>query len=145
MQPIQGDSMKLIQFKILNTAIERTLNNELAELGLTYTQATVIGFLKQNANKEICQRDIEYNLGLTHPTVSSILNRMEESKLIVTAPQQFDHRYKNIVLTEKALEVSSRVHKKIEKITNKMTAGITSEQNEMLSEILSKLIANINS
>ena len=70
---------------------------------------------------------------------------MEESKLLTTASQQFDHRYKKIVLTEKALEVSSRVHEKIEKITNKMTAGITSEQKEMLSEILSKLIANINS
>ena len=68
--------------KILNTAIERILNKEMAELGITYTQATVIGFLNRNKDVEICQRNIEENLGLTHPTVSSILARLEEKKII---------------------------------------------------------------
>ena len=36
--------MDLIDFKIVNTAIERLLNKELAEFENTYTQATVIGY-----------------------------------------------------------------------------------------------------
>ena len=72
--------MELIHIKVLNTAIERILNKELAEYDITYTQATVIGYLKHHPEQDICQKDIEINLGLTHPTVSSILSRMEEKK-----------------------------------------------------------------
>lgn len=74
--------MELLTIKMLNTAIERVMNREMSDLGLTYTQTTVIGYLLENRGQDICQRDIEYNLGLTHPTVSSILNRMEANGLI---------------------------------------------------------------
>ena len=40
--------MDIIEFKILNTAIERVLNQELAELDITYMQAYVIGYLNMN-------------------------------------------------------------------------------------------------
>lgn len=136
--------MELIQFKILNTAIERILNNEMSDIGLTYTQATVIGYLKRNMNKEICQKDIEYNLGLTHPTVSSILSRMEERGMIYTEPLPSDHRYKKINPTEKAINCSECIHEKIEKIQEQMFEGISSEQEEILNTTIKKMIQNIS-
>ncbi len=48
--------MELLQIKILNTAVERMLNQEMAELGITYTQSTVIGYLIENQDKDVCQR-----------------------------------------------------------------------------------------
>ena len=95
--------MELIHIKVLNTAIERILNKELAEYDITYTQATVIGYLKHHPEQDICQKDIEINLGLTHPTVSSILSRMEEKNMIETRNMASDRRYKYIDLTEKAM------------------------------------------
>lgn len=136
--------MELIQFKILNTAIERTLNKELSDMGLTYTQATVIGYLKRNMDRDICQKDIEYSLGLTHPTVSSILSRMEESGMVVTEPMLSDHRYKKIMPTEKAVGSFGRIHEKIEKIKEKMFEGISPEQEEMVNRMVVKMIQNIS-
>ncbi|MDE5994272.1 MAG: MarR family transcriptional regulator [Oscillospiraceae bacterium] len=136
--------MELLQFKILNTAIERILNNEMADIGLTYTQATVIGYLKQNMNKDICQKDIEYNLGLTHPTVSSILNRMEESGMITTETLPSDHRYKKIVPTEEAISLSECIHDKIEKIKKQLFKNISSEQEDSLSSVIKTMIGNIS-
>lgn len=136
--------MDLIDFKIVNTAIERLLNKELAEFGITYTQATVIGYLKQNVGQEICQKDIEYNLGLTHPTVSSILKRMEEKQMITTEQQIDDHRYKRVVLTKKAIEMSNDIHLKIEKITAKLFNGVSKIKQEELKDIIKKIIKNIN-
>lgn len=136
--------MELLQFKILNTAIERILNNEMSDIGLTYTQATVIGYLKRNMEKEICQKDIEYNLGLTHPTVSSILNRMEKSGMIDTEPLASDHRYKKIKPTEKAIRSSEIIHEKIEKIKEQLFEGITPEQEEILSIAVKRMIQNIS-
>ena len=136
--------MELLQFKILNTAIERILNSEMSDIGLTYTQATVIGFLKQNANKEICQKDIEYSLGLTHPTVSSILSRMEEVGLIVTEALPSDRRYKKIIPTEEAISLSECIHDKINKIKIRVFENITCEQEEILSSLVKTMIGNIS-
>lgn len=136
--------MKLLQFKILNTAIERILNNEMADIGLTYTQATVIGYLKQNVDKEICQKDIEYSLGLTHPTVSSILSRMEEGGMIVTETLSSDRRYKKIVPTEESISLSECIHDKIEKIKEQLFEGISSEQEDSLDDIIKVMIQNVS-
>lgn len=135
--------MDIMDFKILNTAIERILNQEMAELDITYTQATVIGYLDRNQASEICQKDIEHGLGLTHPTVSSILNRLEEKKLIRTEPLESDRRYKKIVLTNKSSSMATAIKEKIGKITEQIFAGQSEEEIEKLSSVISKLIKNI--
>lgn len=135
--------MDIMEFKILNTAIERILNKEMAELDITYTQATVIGFLNLNQSKDICQKDIEHGLGLTHPTVSSTLNRLEDKKLIATEPFENDRRYKKIVLTNKSSDMALAIKEKKRKITERLFTGFTEDDAEMLSAIIKRLIANI--
>lgn len=135
--------MELINFKILNTAIERILNRELAEYKITYTQATVIGYLKHSTNKEICQKDIEVSLGLAHPTVSSILSRMEEKGMIETKCMKSDKRYKTINLTPKAIEIADDIHNVIEKIKVELFSEVKSSDQEVLESIVTKLINNL--
>lgn len=139
----RGDKVDIMEFKILNTAIERILNKEMAELDITYTQATVIGFLNMNQSKDICQKDIEHGLGLTHPTVSSILSRLEEKKLIITEPLETDRRYKRIVLTNKSFDMELAIKEKIGKITEQLFRGFKEEEIEKLSCVLKTLIGNI--
>ncbi len=136
--------MHLIDFKILNTAIERLLNKELSEFGITYTQATVIGYLKRNIDKEICQRDIEYNLGLTTPTVCSILSRMEEKQMILTHPSKADRRYKSISLTPQAVEMAEDISVKIDNITAKLFFGISEDDKNITGATIQKIIKNID-
>ena len=105
--------MELLDFKILNTAIERLLNQKLAEFGITYTQATVIGYLKRNQGKEIFQKDIEYHLGLNHSTVSILLRRMEDKQMVKIQCLDSDRRYKKVSITAQALEISEQISVKI--------------------------------
>lgn len=135
--------MELINFKIINTAIERILNKELAEYEITYTQATVIGYLKRGANREICQKDIETSLGLTHPTVSSILSRMEEKGMIETKCMKSDKRYKTIYLTPKALEIADDIHNIIEGIKKELFNKVQASEQQSLEVIMLKLISNL--
>lgn len=135
--------MDIMEFKILNTAIERILNKEMAELDITYTQATVIGFLNMNQSKDICQKDIEHGLGLTHPTVSSILNRLEEKKLIITEPLETDRRYKRIILTSKSSDMVLAIKEKIAKITDQLFSGFADEDIIKLSDVVEALIRNV--
>ena len=135
--------MHIIDFKILNTAIERLLNKELSEFGITYAQATVIGYLKRNSGIEICQKDIEYNLGLTTPTVCSILARLKEKQLIMTHSSKTDRRYKSVALTDKALEMAEDISQRIDQITAALFCGISPEELCSLDTIIKKIINNI--
>lgn len=135
--------MELLDIKMLNTAVERTMNQEMAELGLTYTQTTVIAYLLENQDKEVCQKDIEYNLGLTHPTVSSILNRMEANGFIATQTMPSDHRYKKIVLCEKALSISKPINQKYHDFKKKLFSGVSAEQREQMNETIQTMLKNI--
>lgn len=141
---LAGDKiMDLIDFKILNTAIERLLNQALSEYGITYTQATVIGYLKQNMSHEVFQKDIEYHLGLTHSTVSILLNRMEEKNMVSIQSLSTDRRYKRVILTERSMEISDTIHMKIQQITEMLFAGISDTQQQELSEMMKQIIHNI--
>lgn len=136
--------MDLMEFKILNTAIERILNKKMAELGITYTQATVIGYLQKNMGKEVCQKDVEHNLGLTHPTVSSILGRLEDKEFIITEPSSFDRRFKKIILTKKSLEMAETIQNKIDIISKEVFRNFSEEEKELLSKMVQRIIFNIN-
>lgn len=135
--------MDLMEFKILNTAIERLLNQEMAELNITYTQATVIGYLSMHKGDEICQKDLEIGLGLTHPTLNSILSRLEDKELIQTEPLSSDRRYKKIVLTTKSEAMHVVIKEKIMKISNRVFQGFDSEEQLLLGRMIEKSINNL--
>lgn len=134
----------LIDVKILNTAIERRLNQEMSALDLTFTQTSVIAFLRRNPDKEICQRDVEINLGLTHPTVSSVLKRLEEKGMILTRPFANDKRFKQIMLTDKSLAVSDTINQKVEKLLTQALQGISTDEETALCAIMTRMLHNLS-
>lgn len=137
--------MDLIEVKILNTAIERILNQTLARLGITYTQSSVIGYVKHRPNQEICQKDVEKGLGLTHPTVSSVLKRLEEKQFIITEPSSFDRRFKRIILTQKSYELSESIDETIEKLNRDAFQNFSDEEAAMFEKLIRKMTLNLTS
>ena len=135
--------MDIMQIKILNTAIERVLNREMVPYKLTYAQAAIIGYLSKNQQKEICQKDVEQNLGLTHPTVSSILERLEKKSLIDTVSLEADRRCKQIRLTSRSIALHRQIQEKIDLISEHIFEGVTMEEQELLSALLKKMTENL--
>ena len=137
--------MELIHIKVLNTAIERILNKELAEYDITYTQATVIGYLKHHPEQDICQKDIEINLGLTpphrkqHPFSYGRKKYDRDTKNMAS-----DRRYKYIDLTEKAMNISDEIHTVIQRITAELFAGVSKEEQQVFSNVLKTLISQVD-
>ncbi|MBP1736777.1 MAG: hypothetical protein H6Q60_658 [Oscillospiraceae bacterium] len=136
--------MDLMEVKILNTAIERCLNRELAVFNLTYTQAAIIGFLAQHQDQKVFQRDIEQALGLTHPTVSSIVSRLEEKNLIAFVYLKEDRRFKQLSMTPNSVILHRELQNKIDQITGIVFGGISENQQEALSSMFTKMIQNLS-
>ena len=70
----------LSYIRIINNFAHKYGDTHLKEIGLTHSQANVIIILAHQEGKNIHQRDIEQALNLTNPTVSVLLNRLEEKK-----------------------------------------------------------------
>ena len=55
------------------------------------------------------QRDIEKALNLKNPTVTGLLQRLDEKGYVLIVPNAKDKRKKNVYLTEKAYDIQRRM------------------------------------
>ncbi len=131
--------------KILDITIEREMNRQLAQFDLTSTQGRILGFLNANQKNEVCQKDIEQEFSLSHPTMSNILQRMETKEMIFTAPLPQDRRFKKVSLTEKGKSLHQEILNHIEKMETQMRVGLPETKQEELISMLNSLIQNISS
>ena len=130
--------------KVLNTAIERDLNRELAQFDLTGSQGAIMGYLTHHPGREICQKDLEREFELSHPTMSSILCRMESKGIIATAPLEKDKRYKKISLTEKGIALDREIFSRIEKMESRLLNGFSEDEIAEAFKLMHRLIQNIS-
>lgn len=77
------------------------LNNRLKSLKLSNIQALVIIFLKNNMKKEIYQKDLEKEFGVTNPTMTVSLKSMQSKGLLLKEKSSNDRRFYKLALTSK--------------------------------------------
>ena len=76
---------------------------------LTVSQAYVIDFILTSQKEDIFQKDLEKEFDLKRAAISLMLNNMEKNDLIKRVPVSEDARLKKIVLTEKAIALSTKI------------------------------------
>lgn len=86
----------------LDQLIIQAVNHVFGAMGLTSAQSQVLRYLSENENRVVYPKDIERRFGLTHPTVSGVLQRLEAKQFIVCTPDPDDRRYKRVALTDRA-------------------------------------------
>ena len=132
-------------FKIINNYFENQLNLGLAEYNLTRSQMDVLILLKINEKKNIQtnQKDIEKALSLKNPTVTGILDRLEDKGYIKRNVSSKDKRLKQISLTDASNEILLKSRNHAKKIEEKILSSLTSEEKEELLQLLDKIKNNI--
>lgn len=133
----------ILKARIIANSVERAVTKTTSEIGLTSTQTFVLGYIHRNCDKTICQRDIENNFGIKHPTATGILSRLEEKGLIECLPSSRDRRYKIITETEKALSLHNEIQSKISSAEENALRGLSEEEISQLGHLLDKVIANV--
>ena len=64
--------------KQINNIYEKELTKRLKVLGITSSQCAVLNYLFQSNQEHVTQREIEKNLQLKDPTVTGLLERLDE-------------------------------------------------------------------
>ena len=110
---------------------------------MTGNHGYILGFVYENRDRDIFQRDIEKEFNLRGSTVTNMLNLMEKNGLIERKSVDGDRRLKKIVLTENACEIQQYVLSDIERLEKTITKGIGKKDIEVFFSVLDKINSNI--
>lgn len=130
-------------FKKLHFLMEQTMNRRLQELDLTTAQGHIIGFIAR-AQEPPCARDLEMAFGLSHPTVSGLLSRMESKGFIALEPDPRDRRIKRICLLEKGTASCREICQRIHETEQTMEQGFSGEELALFRSFLSRAIESLS-
>ena len=111
-QPFNPERARTLRIiRRIDNSLLKNRNKNLADFDLTAAQSDIIVYLMNNYQEmsEINQLDIQKHLQLSNPTVSGLLNRLEEKGFISRTSSIHDARYNCISPTQKALEMSNGV------------------------------------
>ena len=92
----------------------------------------VLLYLKRHEEDKLTQRDLETGLTLKNPTVTGLLNRLEEKGFITREQNLNDKRSKFIKMTEKTQRVLDDAYLYIQELDAQVLNGISEEEQEQL-------------
>ena len=104
----------------------------------------MICYLKGNRDKEIHQREIEYWFQLKNPTVTGILNRLEEKGYITRRRNPEDGRYRIIEVTEKGNRVMEDMGEGARDLDERIYDCMTDEEQAKLLELLDRILETMS-
>ncbi len=119
-------------------------NHLLRQHGITVQQALVLHFLSQNRNRHINQKDIELYLGISNPSVTSLMKTMVGKNLVRRLPDRSDGRSYLLCLTERGQELQDYIKQIFAQLSQELTAGLTAEEHQELNHLLDKIIQNLS-
>lgn len=111
---------------------------------VTGTNGWIIGYLAENAGKDIFQKDLENQFTITRSTASKVLNLMEQKGLVKRLSVARDARLRKIVLTDKAWEISAMMQDDVRRMEQTLTKGFSDVEIQTLHVFLQRMKANLS-
>jgi DNA-binding MarR family transcriptional regulator len=111
---------------------------------VTGTNGWIIGYLSHNQDKDIFQKDIEKEFGITRSTASKVIDLMEQKGLIERQKVSYDARLKKLILTEKSKKISAMMNEDMSGVEKQLIRGFTQQEIETLIEYIERMKNNLN-
>ncbi len=122
----------------INSAVRKDYIDE-----LTGTHGYILGFIRDNENHDLYQRDIEREFRICRSTATKILQLMEKKKLLYRESVSSDGRLKKIVLTDRAREISNEIDFQIECCEKALVRDFTDEEIDEMMRLIKKMRCNL--
>ncbi|MCM1308529.1 MAG: MarR family transcriptional regulator [Butyrivibrio sp.] len=134
------------ELKRMNNLIRRHIHSGLVGGGfdeITIMHGWILGFLYDNREKKIYQRDLENRFGIAKSTVTNILKLMEKKGYVTRVADADDARLKQLRLTRLGEDTHKETIRIIDELNRGMEQGITDKEKEVFYTILDKLRKNM--
>lgn len=131
--------------RVIDGQIEKKANAHLKKIGLTKTQADILRFLTvaRARDESVKQRDLEEFYHISNPTVSGILDRLEQKDLIVRIKSEDDKRVRFIEPTAKGIEIEESMRQLFRETESEMMENISPELQKEGMLFLKAVLQNV--
>lgn len=124
--------------------IENLPNKKQIE-SMTGTNGCIIGYLAENSDHDVFQKDIEKAFGITRSTASKVINLMEQKGLVERQSVSYDARLKKIVMTDKSKSISHLMAEDMTLVESVLTEGFSPDEKKALCDYLKRMKQNLKS
>lgn len=120
-------------------------DQSLADYGITNQQARLLGDIYDSikSGSEISRRSLSESMGLSGPSVTSLLNGLEKNGFIIRQQGDEDGRTMKIEVTSKSMKLIHETENIFAETERKLLQGFTKEQKKAFYELLIKAYENI--
>lgn len=120
------------------------INHLLKQYGLTTQQALILQYLSLHHMEHINQKKLELYLGISNPSVTSLMKTMVNKHLIRRLPDRSDARSYLLCLTEKGLALQECITQTFLQVSQELYAGLTTEEIQQFTTLLDKITCNLS-
>ena len=121
----------------LNNALIKQKNRHMSNYNLTAIQADVLMYVLNNhESREINQLDVQAVFKLTNPTVSGIIDRLEEKEFIKRVRSEKDARYRRLVPLPKGEVLRDQLRSSASEAEKAIVADMTPEEADTFKRLL---------
>ncbi len=134
------------EIRRLDNMLMRNMLYCVRQLGLdevTVMNGWILGYLCDNPDRDIFQRDIETEFSIGRSTVTNIVKLMEKKGMLCRESVPEDARLKKLVLTEKGRETDKIGKSVVDRLEEHLTRGISQEELDTFLSVLNKLKENL--
>ncbi|WP_444812470.1 MarR family winged helix-turn-helix transcriptional regulator [Streptococcus canis] len=127
--------------KRANLNFDKIANHTLASYGITHSQFKCLKYLYLFDNGSLNQRDLEHYFHMSNPTVTRILQNLEQEGWIKRLANGKDKRHKQLYLTDKALSMQENFKDIANQLESQLTERLTDQELDHLQTLLRKMLA----
>ena len=138
-EPLVGPRIKRI-----SNALDRKRTLDLEDMDLTSSQGMVLGYLNRRREETVYPGDIGKHFGLSHPTVSGILQRLEAKGFITYEAERGDRRKKRVCTTDRALDCHQRIRGRFLETEALLTGTMSPQELATLVTLLDRMIEKLD-
>lgn len=132
------------QLKMIHKTFEERRNKHLLKYNLTSSQQEILFYLGFHEGEPIHQREIEKWFHLKNPTVTGILNRLEEKGFIMRKTGESDKRFRIIELTDKSRCLMQEMREEMQQMDDRIYSCMTKEERSQLSGLLERILNSLS-
>jgi len=133
-----SDAKLLTQFSLMyRNAVDAFMDKEGMHRGQALVLCAVVG------RGGLTQTELAEELSVTGPTVTHMLQRLEEARLITRRRDDADNRLVRVHATEAGRELELSLTRQLAKLEDVVLAGMNAGERETLRELVRRMIANM--
>lgn len=123
----------------INNALEKRVNNQLKEKGLTLSQMSALIEVLNTPAKKLTFKELEKRLSLAQSTTAGLISRLEQKKLVIVSGDTDDKRIKYVEITSLGIKFCNEARQEMEHTEKILLENLSAVEKENLLSLLEEV------